>query len=125
MKLSVPSRYLAQLAALALGLAAAVALVNWRVDPLNFYRLPGRTPYFSEQARYRNPGLARHADYDAVILGTSVSLGFDRRHMNERLGARTLNLAMQGASAHEQALLLGVALRSGRLRRVVWDLNYE
>ncbi len=125
MKSLPPSRYLALLAVLSLGLAAAVALLTWRVDPLNFYRMPARAPYLSEQARYRNPGLARHADYDAAILGTSVSLGFDRRHLDEKLGVRSLNLAMQGASAHEQALLLGVALRSGRVRRVVWDLNYE
>jgi hypothetical protein len=125
MKPSTSTRYLAQLTALAVVLAGAVAWLNWRVDPLNFYRMPSHAPYLSEQARYRNPGLARNAEYDAVILGTSVSLGFDRRHMNERLGVHVLNLAMQGASAHEQALLLGVALRSGRVRRVVWDLNYE
>lgn len=117
MKPLAPTRYLALLAVLALGLAGAVALLNWLVDPLNFYRRPQRAPFLSEQARYRNPGLARHADYDAVIVGTSVSLGFAR--------AGTLNLAMQGASAHEQALMLGVALRTGRVRRVFWDLNYE
>jgi len=66
------------------GWRPAVAALNWRVDPLNVYRLSA-APYYSEQARYRNPGLARHADYDAVILGTSVSLGFDRPHTNERL----------------------------------------
>src|SRR3954449_10240304 len=99
-----PSRYLALLAVLSASVAAAVAILNWRIDPLNFYRMPSRAPYLSEQARYRNPGLARHADYDAVILGTSVSLGFDRRRMDEKLGVHSLNLAMQGASAHEQAL---------------------
>src|SRR4051794_8375942 len=125
MKSPAPSRYLALLAGLAIGLAGVIAVVNWCVDPLNFYRMPARAAYFTEQARYRNPGLARHAEYDAVILGTSVSLGFDRKKMDERLGVRVLNLAMQGASAHEQALLLGVALRSRRVRRVVWDLNYE
>jgi hypothetical protein len=125
MKSPSASRYLALLAGLAVGLGAAVGGMNWRVDPLNFYRMPARVPYFSEQARYRNPGLALHADYDAVILGTSVSLGFDRKHVDGRLGTRVLNLAMQGASAHEQALLLEVALRSGHLRRVIWDLNYE
>jgi hypothetical protein len=32
---------------------------------------------------------------------------------------------MSGASAHEQSLLLQVALRTGRVRHVLWDINHE
>lgn len=119
------TRYLWLVALFTLLAAAPVAVVNWRVDPLQFYRRASYPPFFNTQARFQNPGLARHYESSTLILGTSVSLGYDLAHAGERLGARPLNLAMQGASAREQALLLGIALRTGRVRRVVWDLNYE
>ncbi len=112
------STYLKLAAALAFVLTAIIAFANWRVDPLQFYRRASYPPLFSRALRFQNPGLARNYDYDTLILGTSVSLGFDA-------GPRSLNLAMQGATAHEQALLLGIALRAGRVRRVIWDVNYE
>ncbi len=120
-----PVRFLAVTAVLAVGLAALIAWVNWRVDPLQFYRQASYPPWFSQQARFQYPGLAKHADYDTLILGTSVSLGFDPGMLREQLSPKTLNLAMAGASAHEQSLLLRVALATGRVRRVMWDLNYE
>jgi hypothetical protein len=120
-----PARYLLfTLGAAACALAAAALLV-WRVDPLQHYRAaPGRG-YYGDQPRWQNPGLARHADYDLALAGTSVSLGFDLADTAHALGGQPLNLAMQGASIHEQCLLLRLALTSGRARRIVWDWNYE
>ncbi len=118
MKELTASAYLKLASALALALAMLVAFANWRIDPLQFYRRASYPPLLSDQLRFQNPGLARNYDYDTIYLGTSVSLGFET-------GPRTLNLAMQGASAHEQALLLAVALRTGKVRQVIWDVNYE
>ncbi len=125
MKPIAPRTFLAFAAGLAVALLAAVAWMNWRVDPLQFYRAAAYPPLLSDEARYQYPGLAKHCDFDTLILGTSVSLGFDPTHLRAALSPRTLNLAMAGASAHEQSKLLGLALRSGRVRHVVWDLNYE
>jgi hypothetical protein len=119
------SRYLRLCGALALALAALVAAVNWLVDPLQFYRKAAYPPDFAEQARFQNPGLARNYPCDAVLTGTSVSLGFTAGEIRDRLGWDALNLAMSGASAHEQSLMLEVALQTGRARHVLWDLNFE
>jgi hypothetical protein len=120
-----PARYLFFTLGVAVCALAASALLVWRVDPLQHYRAaPGRG-YFGEQPRWQNPGLARHADYDLALVGTSVSLGFDLADTAQMLGGRPLNLAMQGASIHEQCRLLRLALGSGRVRRIVWDWNYE
>jgi len=112
-------------AVVAFTLIGICTAANFLVDPLQFYRRAGYPPLLRTEARYQNPGLAKNYDYDAVIIGTSVSLGFDPVQIRERLGMRVLNLAMPGASAHEQFLLLQVALRSGRVRHVIWDINYE
>ena len=60
-----------------------------------------------------------------LVIGTSVSLGFRADRIHDTLGWNALNLAMPGASAHEQSLLLEVALRTGRVRHVLWDVNHE
>ncbi len=118
-------RYLAIFAALTAAFLATVGVVNWRVDPLQYYRKAAYPPDFADQMRYQNPGLARNYPYDSLILGTSVSLGFTSAQFRENFGWEAINLAMSGASAHEQSLLLQVALRTGRVQRVFWDINHE
>ncbi len=113
------------MAVLALVGCVLIALVNWLVDPLQYYRRASYPPEFSDQTRYQNPGLARNYPYDTVIIGTSVSRGFDLAQMRESMHCDAINLSMQGASAREQSLMLDVALRTGRVRRVVWDVNSE
>ncbi len=105
--------------------AACIAIVNWRTDPLQHYRPAGYAPLLVEQSRFRNPGLARHCTAPVVIAGTSVSAYIEERDVAAMFEADTLNLGMDGASAHEQHLLLRLALRTGRVRRVIWDANFE
>jgi hypothetical protein len=125
MKEIAPTRSLAIFAILVVALGALTLALNWLVDPLQYYRKASYPPEFCLQARYQNPGLARNYPYDAVIIGSSVSLGFDAPRVHDELGWNVLNLAMSGASAHEQSLLLEVALRTGRVRHVLWDINHE
>jgi hypothetical protein len=107
--------------------AGAVGLValNWLVDPLQFYRKAAYPPLLVGQKRFQAPGLAKNYDYDTVIIGTSMSENFQPQQVADKLGGKALNLSLQGASAREQSLMLQVALRSGKVRRVIWELNYE
>ena len=104
-----------------LGIAAA----NWIVDPLQFYRKAAYPPLLSGQKRFQAPGLARNYDYDAVVIGTSMSINITATQVREKLGFNALNLSMQGPSAREQHLLLQIALRTGKVKRVIWEVNYE
>jgi hypothetical protein len=118
------SRYLTLVGWVFGGSIALIGLLNWRVDPLQFYRKSAYAAELVNPARYKYPGMARNYAYDTVVIGTSVSLGFQPREMRERLGWDALNLAMDGATAYEQGLLFDVVARTGRARQVVWDLNY-
>ena len=104
-----------------LGIAAA----NWIVDPLQFYRKAAYPPLLTGQKRFQAPGLARNYDYDAVVIGTSMSINITAQQVREKLGFNALNLSMQGPSAREQHLLLRIALRTGKVKRVIWEVNYE
>jgi hypothetical protein len=120
-----PPRFLGLTLLGAAGLLAAIALGNWRIDPLQHYRPAGYPPLLVEPSRFRNPGLARHFTGNAVVMGTSLSREFTPADIRAEFGWEPLNLAMEGASAHEQFLLLRLALRTGRVRDVIWDVHYE
>ncbi len=118
-------RYLARIALLSAVLLALVAGVNWRLDPLQHYRLAAYPPLLVEAGRFRNAGLARHCDAPLVVAGTSISRHQTPSALLATFGKPALNLAMEGASAHEQFLALRLALRTGRVEEVIWDVNYE
>ncbi len=119
------SRYLRISIALIALLLIGIAAVNYRLDPLQHFR-PSKYPaMLVEQGRYRLPGLARHTDAEMIIAGTSVSKMQHPRDVAAKFGMRSLNLAMDGASAHEQYLIVRLALETGRVREVIWDVNFE
>jgi hypothetical protein len=120
-----PATYLRITAVLALALTALAVALNAWVDPLQFYRRANYPPLLGNQTRFLFPGIAKHYDYEAMILGTSVSRNFDLERLRKTAGLQPMNFAMEGASAREQSLLLGVALRTGRVKRVIWDINIE
>ncbi len=106
-------------------LSVILVAVNWWIDPLQFYRRAAYPPYLSGQKRFQNPGLAKHYDYNAVVIGTSLSENFRAKLIKEKLGFDSINFSMQGASAHEQSLMLQLALQTGKVKNVVWDVQYE
>src|SRR5207244_2667821 len=97
--------------------------IVYAVDPMQFFRRAAYAPVFSTNERYQLPGLAKNYDYDTVIAGTSMSQNFYPSYANKVLGARVLKVAISGSSAHEQFLILNVAVRTGKVKRVIWGLD--
>jgi hypothetical protein len=94
-----------------LSLFLLVALVDpWDALPLS-PPLP-RVP-ISSNARYSFPALARSPRFDAAIFGTSTTRLLRPAALDPLFGgARFVNLAMNSATAYEQARLLQVFLRA-------------
>lgn len=101
-----------------------VAGANWAVDPLHFYRRPFLHHTFISNDRYQNPGLIQNYDYDAIIIGTSHSQNFSLESISRVLGWKAMPLAMSGSTAHEQFLVLNKALQTGKVRDVLWGLDF-
>ena len=94
-----------------------VALVDpWGVLPLS-PTLP-RAP-ISTNARFSFPALARSAMFDSAIIGTSTSRMLRPAVRDPALGARFANLAMNSATAWEQARLLALFARHHAAPRAV------
>lgn len=69
-----------------------------------------RAPVAQNQ-RYAYPALARAPRFDSAIVGTSMVRLLNPARLNELLGARFVNLAMNSATAHEQVEMNRLFLR--------------
>lgn len=118
------NRYLIVLLGLGVGPILLVGLLNVGVDPLQFLRrAEAGMSYLSSQERLQAPGMARHADYDFAIMGPSTMGLFTQNRVQRHLGGKPLKLTLDGSVVWEQRMLLEVALRSGKPKRVLWGIE--
>lgn len=117
---------LVALAATAAALAC-VAAFNARIDPYQQYHLarPGEARYPRGLQRQIDPGLAKNADYDFVITGSSLMENYTLSQVDRACGAKSINLSLSAVSAFEQRKILEVALAHRAPRRVMMSLDYN
>ena len=120
-------RFFASVLAVALLAAAAVIAFNAWVDPFQHYRKAHRFPprFYSAWQRYENPGLARHYDYDRIVTGSSLMECVAPADVDRVMGGRTINLSVSAQTAYDAGQLLRTALRTGKARHVIMNLDYN
>ncbi|MFC2188732.1 hypothetical protein ACFCT7_15555 [Fulvivirgaceae bacterium LMO-SS25] len=104
--------------------ALPIIIINYWVDPLQFYRKATNYPAaFYKDQRFQNPGLAKNYEYNAVLLGTSMAESYQMDEMENLFGGKFLKLTISGSSLHEQRKILEVALRTGKVEKVFWAVE--
>lgn len=100
-------KWLAGFCALILaGFAAAGALVIY-VDPFFQYHKPlSWFPYLVDNQVNQNPGLAKHMDYEGVLLGSSMTASFNTDWFEEVLGIKTQKLSYNGSYPKDLANIM-------------------
>jgi hypothetical protein len=73
----------------------------------------------SQNQRYAYPALARSAEFDSAIVGTSMVRLLKPERLNALLDARFVNLAMNSATAYEQLQMNALFLRHHPAPRVM------
>ena len=93
-------------------LVAAILLVLL-VDPYGVvpFSLPIRRPIVSQAQRHEYPKIVRSGEFDSFIVGTSTARLLDPEILNPLFHARFANLAMNSASAWEQARMIDFVRR--------------
>lgn len=116
----------AVLASLVVSLAL-VAGVNAIVDPFQQYRLAAfYTPrFYTLHHRYINPGLAKHAAYESVLIGSSIMESTPNDVVGKACGAPAINLSMPAISAAEIRALLDTVFHARVPRRVILVLDFN
>ncbi len=93
-----------------------VVVDPWGMLPLSppFPRVP-----ISSNARFSFPALARDPAFDSAIIGTSTARLLRPDMLNGLFGAHFVNLAMNAATAWEQAQILALFTRTHPAPRIV------
>ena len=93
-----PKRWLAGFLGIFLaGFAGCMALVIW-VDPFFQYHKPlAWFPYLVDNQVNQNPGLAKHMDYDGILIGSSMTASFNTDWFEELMGMKTQKLSYNGS----------------------------
>lgn len=77
------------------------------VDPFFQYHKPLKNfPYQVDNQINQNPGMAKHMDYDSVILGSSMTVNFNTNWFYEEMGLHTLKLSYSGAYPKDQSNIM-------------------
>ena len=98
-----------------LAAAGAVMLLVAYVDPFFQYHKPLEDfPYQVDNQVNQNPGMAKHMDYDSVILGSSMTVNFNTHWFEELMGLETLKLSYSGAFPKDQANIMDIIFADAR-----------
>lgn len=97
------------------------------IDPYLHYHAPwfGMTPQRSDDSRYENYGLARFLDYDAIMLGTSVTQDAKASEFNALFDCNALRVKFSAAYFKELGdfLKYAYAHHDGEINTVFWVLD--
>ncbi len=114
-------RWLAVFLTVFCGLTAAVVLLVVYVDPFFQYHSPLKDfPYVVDHQMNQNPGMAKHMEYDSVILGSSMTVNFNTNWFRELMGLQTLKLSYSGAFPKDQANIMDILFDSGNTVEAVF-----
>ena len=92
--------YVAGIALAVMIMLCFVAVANAIVDPYFHFHKPF-TKYRLSEERYINDGIARNFDYDAVIIGNSLSQNFKTGRFDSLFGVKSVKLPYSGAGIKE------------------------
>ena len=111
--------------ALAAIIPIGLMVFTYIVDPLQYYRpASGYMTRFYPEERYQNPAIAHSYKYDTVVVGTSMSENISIDKLKSDYGLNAIRQTFAGSSVFEQRSGLDVALRTGQVKNVIWELNF-
>lgn len=106
-----------------LGLALCAGIV-WVIDPSMQYHGPlfGISQVYTDE-RSQNAGLAKTADYDTVVLGSSVTSNFRVSWFDEVFGCKAVKLCYPGGTFSDYDAALEAAYATHEVKTVFWCVD--
>src|SRR5437762_5321948 len=95
------------------------------VDPFQQYRLASSPRFYTVHHRWINPGLAKNAVYDTVLIGSSIMENTPNDVIGAACGAPAVNLSMGAISAAEIRVMLDTVFRARDPGRVILVLDFN
>ena len=109
------------LGAIAAGLLLCAGAV-YALDPFEHYRESRILPLYDQES-YNNPGIAKHYDYDAVILGTSMVEMSHPSVIDESFRVSSVKLPMRGSYMAQMGWQLSHVLATHELKLAILGVD--
>lgn len=93
------------------------------IDPLEQFRAAKIYHPIYVDEMYQNAGMAKHYQYDTVIIGSSTAENFKPSFIQKTLGFHTLKLTLHGTTASEEKVILETAIATGKVKNVLFGLD--
>lgn len=106
-----------------LAILAIVALL-YIYDPFWLFHKPifRATTYHSDM-RIQAKGIIDSADFDSVILGTSMLENTSAKEAGQKLGGKWVNLSLEGSDFSERKILLDYTLKRKNIKQVIFSID--
>lgn len=91
------------------------------VDPYQQYK---KSDIFIINQRLENPGVAKHHDYNAVIVGSSMAMNHYPSQIDSLFGWNTINLTTMGGTDDDYTLLFPYITQLGKTKHLLWCVDY-
>lgn len=116
-KIMSEKKFLLSFFALSLAVLLVMSLVVFWYDPYVYYRMP-EDRLIINNYRFINPGIAKNAEYDAAVVGSSMTQNFDMPLMREELGVDPVKLSVGGMSVEGMRLTVDLLKKEGKAKTV-------
>jgi hypothetical protein len=105
-------------------LFSIIILTNYAIDPLQYFRKSSFVDFFNQE-RWQLCGFIKNYDFDFVVMGTSRTQNFSLNTLKNMLGGNPIRLSISGGSIFEQSFVLQSALKTGKVKTVLWGLDQD
>lgn len=118
-------KWTVSLLAVLLAILLCFAGIMYYLDPLLRYgKESAPLTYYAYSEMYSNPGIARHYEYDTVLVGTSMIENTDVDEFDALMGSKAVRLPYSGGTALNMKTILDVCFSSGNdIKAVYWELD--
>lgn len=106
----------------------AAGVFVYVVDPFFHFHKPLKSLNYTlktENQRYQNDGILKKFDYDAVVIGTSLSEFFKTSQVDDIFGCNAIKVPFSAASYHEIARNIDVACGTHKVKYVIRPLDFN
>lgn len=101
------------------------ASIIYYFDPYYQYHLPVQWLSISETAgeMYQNPGLLKQLEYDAVLVGSSMTENFKISEINDKFNVNSIKVSIGGSTTQNYIKELELAYKNQNIKTVFWGLD--
>lgn len=115
--------WLAKVAGFSIIALVILALFTRILDPFYFY--DAKPGVKMNNARFANPGLIKHYDYDTAIIGSSLIQNFEMDSFRTTLGWKPLKITVGGLTPYEFATLYELTMENEGIERYIINVDLK